>query len=114
MNRPPMDDHIVSTRPRMTMCTIKLMCWDNEGDPLTDLNNDTIKQIVDAFGGCTVIEGKGFWQQEDTLYNEDILDVSIAMDARNHVAFQTMALEYKRLAKQESVFVTINNIPLFL
>lgn len=51
--------------------SIYLMKKDNSGKDLTKLNNDIIKNLSDTFGGCTVVNGKGYWVDNDTLYKDD-------------------------------------------
>lgn len=51
--------------------SIYLMKKDNSGKDLSDLNNDIIKELSSAFGGCTVLNGKGYWVNNDTLYRDD-------------------------------------------
>ena len=51
--------------------SIYLMKKDNNGKDLTDLNNGIIKELSDTFGGCTVVNGKGYWVDNDTLYKDD-------------------------------------------
>ena len=51
--------------------SIYLMKKDNNGKDLTKLNNGIIKELSDTFGGCTVVNGKGYWVDNDTLYRDD-------------------------------------------
>lgn len=51
--------------------SIYLMKKDNNGKDLTKLNNGIIKEFSDTFGGCTVVNGKGYWVDNDTLYKDD-------------------------------------------
>lgn len=51
--------------------SIYLMKKDNSGKDLSDLNNDIIKELSDTFGGCTVVNGKGYWVDNGTLYKDD-------------------------------------------
>lgn len=51
--------------------SIYLMKKDNNGKDLTELNNDIIKELSDAFGGATVVDGQGYWVDNDTLYRDD-------------------------------------------
>lgn len=56
--------------------SIYLMKKDNSGKDLSDLNNDIIKELSDTFGGCTVVNGKGYWVDNDTLYKDDNIIVN--------------------------------------
>lgn len=51
--------------------SIYLMKKDNNGKDLTKLNNGIIKDLSVTFGGCTVVNGKGYWVDNDTLYRDD-------------------------------------------
>lgn len=51
--------------------SIYLMKKDNNGKDLTKLNNGIIKELLDAFGGATVVDGQGYWVDNDTLYKDD-------------------------------------------
>lgn len=51
--------------------SIYLMKKDNNGKDLTDLNNSIIKKLSNTFSGCTVVNGKGYWVDSDTLYKDD-------------------------------------------
>lgn len=51
--------------------SIYLMKKDNNGKELSELNNDIIKELSDTFGGCTVVDGRGYWIDNDTLYKDD-------------------------------------------
>lgn len=51
--------------------SIYLMKKDNNGKDLTKLNNGIIKELSDAFGGATVVDGQGYWVDNDTLYKDD-------------------------------------------
>lgn len=53
--------------------SIYLMKKDNSGKDLTKLNNGIIKELSDTFGGCTVVNGQGYWIDNDILYKDDII-----------------------------------------
>lgn len=50
---------------------IYLMKKDNDKKDLSKLNNDIIKNLSSAFGGCTVVNGQGYWVDDNTLYKDD-------------------------------------------
>lgn len=56
--------------------SIYLMKKDNNGKDLSELNNDIIKELSDTFGGCTVVNGKGYWVDNNTLYKDDNIIVT--------------------------------------
>ena len=51
--------------------SVYLMKKDNDKKDLSKLNNDIIKHLSSAFGGATVVDGKGYWVDDDTLYKDD-------------------------------------------
>ena len=51
--------------------SVYLMKKDNDKKDLSKLNNDIIKNLSSAFGGATVVDGKGYWVDDDTLYKDD-------------------------------------------
>lgn len=56
--------------------------YDNAGQSLDHILDDVMLQMVDAFGGCTVIEAKGAWRGPDgKLYAEPVNQVMSAYEA---------------------------------
>lgn len=51
--------------------SIYLMKKDNSGKDLSDLNIGIINNLSSAFGGATVVDGQGYWVDNDTLYKDD-------------------------------------------
>ena len=51
--------------------SIYLMKKDNGKKDLSKLNSDIIKDLSSAFGGATVVDGQGYWVDNDTLYKDD-------------------------------------------
>ena len=56
--------------------SIYLMKKDNDKKDLSKLNNDIIKNFSSAFGGATVVDGQGYWVDDNTLYKDDNIIVT--------------------------------------
>lgn len=56
--------------------SIYLMKKDNNGKELSELNNGIIKELSDTFGGATVVDGQGYWVDNNTLYKDDNIIVT--------------------------------------
>lgn len=95
---------------------IHLMKTDNQGNDLTDLNNSFIKKACQTFGGASVLEGKGLWYDaQGNKYEDEILRVIIGFNpsasfdglTNNRDMFLNMAQQYKDDARQEAVYITL-------
>lgn len=91
--------------------SIYLMKKDNNGKDLTDLNNGIIKNLSSAFGGCTVVDGQGYWVDDDTLYKDDNIIVKcnysdLSKDMIN--AFLNSIKDEFEKAQQLAVSVELN------
>lgn len=47
-----------------------VMNKDNDGNDLTDLNNKIIKLLTNTFGGTTVSESFGTWEDNNKIYQD--------------------------------------------
>lgn len=56
--------------------SIYLMKKDNDKKDLSSLNKNIIKNLSSAFGGATVVDGQGYWVDNDTLYKDDNIIVT--------------------------------------
>ena len=91
--------------------SIYLMKKDNDKKDLSKLNNDIVKKLSSAFGGATVVDGKGYWVDNDTLYKDDNIIVKcnyskLSTEMKNSF-LNSIKLEFKK-AKQLAVTVELN------
>lgn len=91
--------------------SIYLMKKDNDKKDLSTLNNDIIKNLSSAFGGATVVDGQGYWVDNDTLYKDDNIIVQCnysELSKKMKASFlNSVRLEFKK-AKQLAVSVELN------
>ena len=91
--------------------SIYLMKKDNDKKDLSKLNNDIIKNLSSAFGGATVVDGQGYWVDNDALYKDDNIIVKCNYsDLSNEmkVSFlKAIELEFEK-GKQLAVSVELN------
>lgn len=91
--------------------SIYLMKKDNNKKDLSKLNNDIIKDLSSAFGGATVVDGQGYWVDNDTLYKDDNIIVKCNYSELSNemkVSFlNTIKLEFEK-GKQLAVLVELN------
>ena len=91
--------------------SIYLMKKDNEKKDLSQLNNDIIKDLSSAFGGATIVDGQGYWVDNNTLYKDDNIIVQcnyeeLSKKMKNSFS-NAIRLEFKK-AKQLAVSVELN------
>ena len=91
--------------------SIYLMKKDNDKKNLSKLNNDIIKNLSSAFGGATVVDGQGYWVDNNILYKDDNIivkcnysELSKEMKANFLTAIK---LEFEK-GKQLAVSVELN------
>lgn len=91
--------------------SIYLMKKDNNKKDLSTLNNDIIKKLSSAFGGATVVNGTGYWVDDNTLYKDDNIiakcnysELSTEMKAS---FLNAIKLEFEK-GKQLAVSVELN------
>lgn len=91
--------------------SIYLMKKDNDKKDISKLNNDIIKDLSSAFGGCTVVDGRGYWVDNYTLYKDDNIIVkcnySELSDDMRASFLTAIKLEFER-GKQLAVSVELN------
>lgn len=90
---------------------IYLMKKDNDKKDLSKLNNDIIKKLSSAFGGCTVVDGQGYWVDNDTLYKDDNIiakcNYSELSDDMKNAFLNSIKDEFEK-AQQLAVSVELN------
>ena len=91
--------------------SIYLMKKDNDKKDLSKLNNDIIKNLSSAFGGATVVNGKGYWVDNDILYKDDNIIVEcnypeLSKDMKKEF-LNAIKLEFEK-GKQLAVSVELN------
>ena len=91
--------------------SIYLMKKDNDKKDLSKLNKDIIKNLASAFGGATVVDGQGYWVNNDTLYKDDNIIVTcnyseLSKEMKN-TFLNTIKLELEK-GKQLAVSVELN------
>ena len=91
--------------------SIYLMKKDNDKKDLSKLNNDIIKNLSSAFGGATVVDGQGYWVDDDTLYKDDNIIVKCnysELSKEMKASFlNAIKLEFEK-GKQLAVSVELN------
>ncbi|MBO8441069.1 MAG: hypothetical protein IAA89_01265 [Firmicutes bacterium] len=91
--------------------SIYLMKKDNDKKDLTKLNNDIIKNLSSAFGGATVVDGQGYWVDDNTLYKDDNIIVtcnySDLSNEMKNTFLNSIKLEFEK-GKQLAVSVELN------
>ena len=91
--------------------SVYLMKKDNDKKDLSKLNNDIIKHLSSAFGGATVVDGQGYWVDNDTLYKDDNIIVKCnysELSKEMKASFlNTIKLEFEK-GKQLAVSVELN------
>ena len=91
--------------------SVYLMKKDNAKKDLSKLNNDIIKNLSSAFGGATVVDGLGYWVDDDTLYKDDNIIVKCnysELSNEMRASFlNSIKLEFEK-GKQLAVSVELN------
>ena len=91
--------------------SIYLMKKDNDKQDLSKLNNDIIKDLSSAFGGATVVDGQGYWVDNDTLYKDDNIIVKCNYSELSNEMkasfLNAIELEFEK-GKQLAVSVELN------
>ena len=90
--------------------TMQLMKQDNEGNSLNPLNETIKVKACDAFGGCTLLDSKGYWIDGETLFLDDsyrlIINFNSDKDTINHL-LELIKMELIG-GRQEAVCFTVN------
>lgn len=84
---------------------------DNDKKDLSRLNNDIIKNLSSAFGGATVVNGQGYWVDNDILYKDENIIVKcnyseLSSEMKNTFS-NSIKLEFEK-GKQLAVSVELN------
>ena len=91
--------------------SVYLMKKDNDKKDLSKLNNVIIKNLSSAFGGATVVDGQGYWVDDDTLYKDDNIIVKCnysELSNEMRASFlNAIKLEFEK-GKQLAVSVELN------
>lgn len=91
--------------------SIYLMKKDNDKKDLSKLNSDIIKDLSSSFGGATVVDGQGYWVDNDTLYKDDNIIVkcnySNLSNEMKASFLNAIKLEFEK-GKQLAVSVELN------
>ena len=84
---------------------------DNDKKDLLKLNNDIIKNLSSAFGGATVVDGQGYWVDDNTLYKDDNIIVTCNYSELSYEMkasfLNAIKLEFEK-GKQLAVSVELN------
>ena len=69
--------------------TMQVMKRDNDGNDLKPLNETIKVKACDAFGGCTLLDSKGYWIDGSKLFKDDSYRMIVAFNnddkAINHL-----------------------------
>lgn len=82
---------------------------DNDGSDNSYVVERTIRAFCRSHGGCTVVEGKGFWvSPEGKLFEDAVVIVMAAMtrDETSRTRLRSIAADVLGLTDQEAVFVS--------
>lgn len=85
-------------------------------NPLTPYH-ELFTKVLDRFGGATEQVGVGTWVSPSGVkFTEGVYILSVFFDATpsNMLYIETLALEYMRSAKQQSILYAVDNQPIFI
>ena len=79
---------------------------DNDGNAFPQSVIDgIIEDLYTTFGGCTVgSNGTGYWKDGETLYVDENVSVSVAIDENNVELAKSKVREYGKLLGQEAMY----------
>lgn len=83
---------------------------DNSGKPMEDVVFAALKEVVDRFGGASVIKVNGAWRNDNgKLHLEPVLAFDVAYEPthENNAAFIAIATHAAVQAAQESVYIRL-------
>jgi hypothetical protein len=81
---------------------------DNSGNSLESVLNETMRDCIQAFGGCTVVPATGAWVGDDgQLYKEPVYQVVAAYDpsVQADALLRRFAVKAGSAGKQLAVYV---------
>lgn len=89
-----------------------VMNQDNDGNDLTDLNNKIIKLLTNTFGGTTVSESFGTWEDNNKIYQDPNKVVQCNYHHLNgnmiKNVYKAVQMELQQ-GKQEAVSLLVND-----
>ena len=89
---------------------MQIMKQDNDGVSLAPLNDKIKLTACLRFGGCTLVDSQGLWNDGDKLYNDDSYRLIIAFNNDDKALDHLLDLVKLELVggNQEAVCFTIN------
>lgn len=89
---------------------MQIMKKDNDGVSLEPLNDKIKMTACLRFGGCTLLESNGYWDDGDKLYNDDSYRLIIAFNNDEKTIGHLLDLIKLELVggNQEAVCFTVN------
>lgn len=90
--------------------TMQVMKNDNDGVSLAPLNDKIKLTACLRFGGCTLLDSNGYWNDGDKLYNDDSYRLIIAFNNDEKAMDHLLGLIKMELVggSQEAVCFTVN------
>ncbi len=86
--------------------------FDNDGASLEPILNDVMMQLVEAFGGCTVVAARGAWKGPDgKLYAEPVNQVISAVEpsAETDATLRRIAIAAGEAGEQLAMYVRFSD-----
>ena len=92
--------------------TMQLMKKDNDGVSLKPLNETIKMKASESFGGCTLLESKGYWVDGGTLFVDDSYRMVVSFNSDQDTAAKLLELIKMELVggRQEAVCFTVNGV----
>lgn len=92
--------------------SIQLMKQDNDGVSLKPLNDQIKMKASQAFGGCTLLDSKGYWVDGETLFLDDSYRMVISFNLEQGALDKLLDLVKMELigGRQEAVCFTVNGV----
>jgi len=99
----------------MIECKLILPVKDNEGKDLLDTHRDLKNLLVKNYGGCTISNAVGCWEdkQSGKVFDEAVIiyQVAITNSLIEKAQFKSFAIEYGKKAGQLAIYYCINGKP---
>lgn len=91
----------------MRVATINIPKNLNNGMPCPEVLFDAVGALVKAFGGATVVDGFGYWNNGNVVQQEPMNVISCAMDVtqENKTRLWAVAQSAAIAADQQSIYV---------
>ena len=89
---------------------MQIMKKDNEGVSLKPLNNQLKMKASESFGGCTLLDSKGYWSENGKLFVDDSYRLIIDFNSDQDTIAKLLELIKMELVggRQEAVCFTVN------